>query len=89
VIELSSTTLELPDAEASTANTSTQCAAIASPEHAARPLPNAPTLQNAPAQGSRNGGACFKCGLTGDLAWQCSTRPIAPGAGYQTKPQGK
>jgi hypothetical protein len=39
VIELSSTTLELLDAEASGANTSTQCAPTVSPEHTARPLP--------------------------------------------------
>jgi hypothetical protein len=53
------------------------------------PRPNAPTSQNAPAQGSHNGGACFKCGLTGHFAWQCPTRSAAPGAGYQTKPQGQ
>jgi hypothetical protein len=32
------------------------------------PRPNAPTSQNAPAQGSHNDGACFKCGLTGHFA---------------------
>jgi hypothetical protein len=53
------------------------------------PHPNAPTSQNAPAQGSCNGGACFKYGLTGHFAWQCLTRPAVPRAGYQAKPQGQ
>jgi hypothetical protein len=53
------------------------------------PRPNAPTSQNAPAQGSHNGGACFKCGLTSHFARQCPTRPVVPGAGNQTKPQGQ
>jgi hypothetical protein len=53
------------------------------------PCPNAPTSQNATAQGSRNGRACFKCGLTGHFAWQCPTRAVAPGAGNQVKPQGQ
>jgi hypothetical protein len=53
------------------------------------PHPNAPTSQNAPAQGSRNGGACFKCGLTSHFAWQCPTRPASPRAGNQVKPQGQ
>jgi hypothetical protein len=53
------------------------------------PRPNAPTSQNALAQRSRNGGACFKCGLTVNFAWQCPTRPAAPGAGNQAKPQGQ
>jgi hypothetical protein len=39
--KLSSPTSELPDAEASTAATSTQRAATISPEHAARPHSNA------------------------------------------------
>jgi hypothetical protein len=80
---------ELPNAEVSVASTSTQCAATISPEHAARRHPNAPTSQNAPAQGSHNGGACFKCGLTGHFEWQCPTRPVAPGAGNHVKPQGQ
>jgi hypothetical protein len=53
------------------------------------PRPNAPTSQNALAQRSRNGGACFKCGLTGNFAWQWPTRPAAPGTGNQAKPQGQ
>jgi hypothetical protein len=27
--------------------------------------------------------------LTGHFAWQCPTRPAAPGAGNQAKPQGQ
>jgi hypothetical protein len=53
------------------------------------PRPNAPTSQSAPAQGSRTGGACFKCGLTSHFAWQCSTWSTAPGAENQAKPQGQ
>jgi hypothetical protein len=52
------------------------------------PHPTAPTSQNAPAQGSRNGRPCFKCGLTGHLAWQCPTRQAVPRAIIQNKPQG-
>jgi hypothetical protein len=33
------------------------------------PRSNAPTSHGAPTQGSRTGGACFKCGLTGHFAW--------------------
>jgi hypothetical protein len=53
------------------------------------PCPNALTLQNAPAQGIRNGGACFKCGLTAHFAWQCLTRSTAPRVGNHAKPQGQ
>jgi hypothetical protein len=53
------------------------------------PRPKAPTSQNAPAKGSHNGRACFKYGLTSHFAWQCPTRPTAPGAGNQAKPQGQ
>jgi hypothetical protein len=53
------------------------------------PCPTAPTSQNAPAQGSHNGRACFKCGLTGHFAWQCPTRQAVSGAGNQNKPQGQ
>jgi hypothetical protein len=53
------------------------------------PCPNSPTSHNGPAQGSHNGGACFKCSLTGHFAWQCPTRPVAPGVGNQAKPQGQ
>jgi hypothetical protein len=53
------------------------------------PRPNAPTSQNAPAQGSCNGGACFKCGLTGHFAWHCPTRPVALRVGNNAKPQGQ
>jgi hypothetical protein len=53
------------------------------------PHPNAPTSQNAPAQESRNGGACFNCGLTDHFAWQCPTRHAAPRTGNQVKPQGQ
>jgi hypothetical protein len=40
------------------------------------------------AQGSHNGKAFFKCGLTGHFAWQCPTRQAVPGAKNQNKPQG-
>jgi hypothetical protein len=53
------------------------------------PCPTTPTSQNALAQGSRNGRAYFKCGKTGHLAWQCSTRQAVPGASKQNKPQGQ
>jgi hypothetical protein len=53
------------------------------------PRSNAPTLHGAPTQGSRTGGACFKCGLTGHFAWQCPTRSTTPGARNQVKPQGQ
>jgi hypothetical protein len=33
--------------------------------------------------------ACFKCGLSGHLAWQCPTRQAVPRAGNQNKPQGR
>jgi hypothetical protein len=33
------------------------------------PHSNAPTSHGAPTQGSRTGGACFKCGLTGHFVW--------------------
>jgi hypothetical protein len=52
------------------------------------PRPTTPTSQNAPAQGSRNGRACFKCGLTCHFAWQCPTRQAVPRARNQNKPQG-
>jgi hypothetical protein len=52
------------------------------------PHSDAPTTHSAPTQGSRTGGACFKCGLTGHFAWQCPTRSTTPGAGNQVKPQG-
>jgi hypothetical protein len=35
------------------------------------PRSNAPTSHGAPTQGSRTGGACLKCGLTGHFTWQC------------------
>jgi hypothetical protein len=53
------------------------------------PRPNALRLKNATAQGSHNGGACFKCGLTCHFAWQCPTRPTAPRVGNQVKQQGQ
>jgi hypothetical protein len=53
------------------------------------PHPTAPTSQNAPAQGSHNGRACFKCGLTGHFAWRCPTRQAVLGAKNQNKPQGQ
>jgi hypothetical protein len=53
------------------------------------PRSNASTSHGAPAQGSRTGGVCFKCGLTGNFAWQCPTRSTAPVAGNQVKPQGQ
>jgi hypothetical protein len=53
------------------------------------PRPTAPTSQNAPAQGSHNGRAYFKCGLTGHFAWQCPTRQAVPGGRDQDKPQGQ
>jgi hypothetical protein len=53
------------------------------------PRSNAPTTQRAPTHGSRTGGACFKCGLTGHFAWQCPTRSTTPGAGNEVKPQGQ
>jgi hypothetical protein len=40
-------------------------------------------------QGSCKGGAYFMSGLTGHFAWQCPTRPAAPGVGNQAKPQGQ
>jgi hypothetical protein len=49
------------------------------------PHPTTPTSPNAPAQGSHNGGACFKCGLTGHFAWQCPPRQAVPGARNQNK----
>jgi hypothetical protein len=53
------------------------------------PRSNAPTSHDAPTQGSRTGGACFKCGLIGHFAWQCPTRSTTPGAGNQVKLQGQ
>jgi hypothetical protein len=53
------------------------------------PHSNAPTTHGAPTQGSRTGGACFKCGLTGHFAWQCPTRSTTPGVGNQVKLQGQ
>jgi hypothetical protein len=53
------------------------------------PCSNAPTSHGAPTQGSRTGGACFKCDLTGHFAWQCPTRSTTPGAGNQVKLQGQ
>jgi hypothetical protein len=52
------------------------------------PRSNAPTTHDAPTQGNRTGGTCFKCGLTGHFAWQCPTQSTTPGAGNQVKPQG-
>jgi hypothetical protein len=46
-------------------------------------------MHGAPTQGNRTGGACFKCGLTGHFAWQCSTRSTTPEVGNQVKPQGQ
>jgi hypothetical protein len=51
------------------------------------PRSNAPTTHGAPTQGSRTGGACFKCGLTGHFAWQCLTRSTTPATGNQAKLQ--
>jgi hypothetical protein len=53
------------------------------------PRSNAPTTHGALTQGSRTGGACFKCGLTCHFAWQCPTRSTTPGAKNQVKPQGQ
>jgi hypothetical protein len=53
------------------------------------PRPTTPTSQNALAQGSHSGRACFKCGLTGHLAWQCPTKQAVPRAEKQNKPQGQ
>jgi hypothetical protein len=53
------------------------------------PRSNAPTSHGGPTQGSRTGGACFKCGLIGYFAWQCPTGSTTPGAGNQVKPQGQ
>jgi hypothetical protein len=53
------------------------------------PRLTAPTSQNALAQGSHNGRAYFKCGLTCHFAWQCPTRQAVLGARNQNKPQGQ
>jgi hypothetical protein len=87
--ELSGTAPELPNAEASATGSSTQCATTVLPECTARPSPTAPTSQNALAQGSCNGRAYFKCGLTGHFAWQCPTRQAVPRAKNQNEPQGQ
>jgi hypothetical protein len=52
------------------------------------PRSNAPTTHDAPPQGNRTSGACFKCGLIGHFVWQCPTRMTTPGAGNQVKLQG-
>jgi hypothetical protein len=53
------------------------------------PRSNAPTTHGASHQGNHTGRACFKCGLTGHFAWQCSTQSTTTGAGNQAKPQGQ
>jgi hypothetical protein len=87
--ELSSPTSELPDAEASTATTSTQGQQPSRQSMQQGPRSNAPTTHGAPTQGSRTGGACFKCGLTGHFALQCPTRSTTPGVGNQVKLRGQ